>query len=146
MKAKMVLVFGTFDGLHKGHLNLLMQARKLGCYLVAVVARDITVKKVKGNLPKFSEQERLKELQKVEIVNEVRLGNRGNDPYKIIEEIKPDIICLGYDQIAFINNLEKEIEKFLPAGRQVKLKIEIVRLKPYMPKKYKSSILNKNNF
>ena len=135
MKVKKVLIFGTFDGLHKGHLHLFKQARKFGDYLVVVVARDITVKKVKGKLPKFNEQERLNAVYKCKLVNDAQLGNL-KSYYKKIKEIKPQVICLGYDQVAFIDNLEKEIERF-------KLKIEIVRLKPYNPKKYKSSIINK---
>jgi FAD synthetase len=135
MKRKKVLVFGTFDGLHKGHLNFFKQARKFGDYLVVVVGRDSTIKKVKGRLPKFSEQERLKRVRRNKLVNEAHLGNQ-RSYYKKIKETKPQIICLGYDQTSFTENLEKEIEKF-------KMKIEIVRLKPYQPKKYKSSLLNK---
>jgi FAD synthetase len=135
MKRKKVLIFGTFDGLHKGHLNLFSQAKKHGDYLVVVVARDLTVKKVKGHLPKILEDERLKAVYKCKLVNDAQFGNL-KSYYKKIKEIKPQVICLGYDQIAFIDNLEKEIEK-------IKLKIEIVRLKPYQPKKYKSSLLNK---
>ena len=143
MKRKKVLVFGTFDGLHKGHLHLFSQARKFGdtfagsgqVYLVVVVARDVTVKKVKGHLPKFTEQERLKTVYNCKLVDDAQLGNL-KSYYKKIKEIKPQIICLGYDQVAFVDNLEKEIER-------IKMKIEIVRLKPYQPKKYKSSLLNK---
>lgn len=42
---KKVLIFGSFDSLHKGHLNLFKQARKHGDKLIAVVARDETIKK-----------------------------------------------------------------------------------------------------
>lgn len=135
MKRKKVLVFGTFDGLHKGHLNLFLQAKKHGDYLIVVVARDATVKKVKGHAPKFSEQERVKKVFAQKIVDDAQLGNL-KSYYKKIKEIKPAVICLGYDQTAFVEDLEKEIEK-------MKLKIEIVRLKPYNPKKYKSSLLNR---
>lgn len=142
MKRIKVLVFGTFDGLHKGHLYLFMQALRQAQgkpgeakpYLVVVVARDSTVKKVKGHLPKFNEQERLKKVYKCKYVNDAQLGNFKNY-YKKIKEIKPQVICLGYDQTAFIDNLEEEIAK-------LKFKVEVVRLKAYNPKKYKSSLLN----
>ncbi len=137
MKRKKVLVFGTFDGLHKGHLYLFKQAKKHGDYLVVVVARDLTVKKVKGHLPKFEEQERVKTVYKCKLVDDAQLGNLKNY-YKKIKEIKPQVICLGYDQVAFVENLEKEIEKY-------KMKIEIIRLKSYLPKKYKSSLLNEKS-
>jgi FAD synthetase len=142
MKRKKVLVFGTFDGVHKGHLHFLKQAKKYGSYLVVVVARDATVKKIKGHLPKFSEQERLKRVYNQKIVDDAQLGNL-KSYYKKIREIKPAVICLGYDQNSFTENLEKEIEKILPVGERGNSKIEIIRLKPYQPQKYKSSLLNK---
>ena len=56
---KAVMVFGTFDILHPGHINFFKQAKKYG-NLIAVIARDRTVKQVKGRLPKYSEKQRLK--------------------------------------------------------------------------------------
>jgi len=130
---KKVLVFGTFDGLHPGHINFFEQAKKLGDYLVVVVGRDVTVNEVKGRFPKHSELLRLKAVQQCQLVNEAMLGNIGN-PYEIIKKIKPDIIALGYDQNSFTKNLPDYIKK-------ENLKIEIVRLKSYKPEIYKSSFL-----
>ena len=129
---KKVLVFGTFDGLHPGHINFFEQAKKLGDYLVVVVGRDVTVNKVKGRFPKRSELLRLRAVQQCQLVNEAMLGNIG-DPYEIIKKIKPDIIALGYDQNSFSAGLPEYIKK-------EDLKIEIVRLKPYKPETYKSSL------
>ncbi len=133
-----VLVFGAFDGLHEGHMDFFRQAKKYGDCLVVVVGRDSTVQRVKNRLPKFNEQERLKSIltNSHELVSEARLGNEGNNPYKIIEEIKPDIICLGYDQTHFTEKLEQRIKEF-------GLNIEIKRLKPYRPEQFHSSILNR---
>ena len=44
---KKVMVFGTFDGLHEGHLDFFRQAREYGDYLIVAVARDVNVKKIK---------------------------------------------------------------------------------------------------
>ena len=131
-----ILVFGTFDGLHEGHVNFFMQALEHGDYLSVVVGRDSTVFKTKKKFPKHKEIERLKAVQDCKLVNEARLGNEGNDPYKIIKEINPDIICLGYDQTHFVDRLEKKIE-------DMGLKIKIQRLKSYKPEQFKSSLLNK---
>lgn len=130
---KKVLVFGTFDGLHPGHLNFFEQAKKRGDYLIVVVARDATVEKVKNHKPVFSEKERLKMVEGCELVDEARLGY-GEDPYEVVREIKPDVICLGYDQESFTKDLPKEIKK---SG----LKTKIFRMKPYHPEKYHSTIL-----
>src|SRR3989344_4576984 len=111
---KKVLVFGTFDGLHEGHKDFFRQAREYGDHLVVVVGKDSTVEKTKNRLPRFNEQERLKVIQESGLVNEARLGNEAApgeklDPYKIVEEIKPDIICLGYDQTFFADKLAEEL-------------------------------------
>lgn len=150
---KKVLVFGTFDGLHDGHLDFFRQALRYAQsklapqgklqniekpYLIVVVGRDSTVQRTKNRLPKFNENERLKAVQECEFVNEARLGNEGNNPYKVIEEIKPDIICLGYDQTHFTEKLAEKIK-----GMGLSIKIE--RLNAFEPEKYHSSIINKNN-
>lgn len=131
---KKVLVAGVFDGLHTGHLSFFKQAKEYGDYLVVVVAKDKTVKRIKDCFPLKSEKERLKDIQKCEIVDEVRLGYFNNH-YKIIAEVKPDIICFGYDQEIFIQELPQALKK-------MGLKVKTYRMKSYKPEKYHSSILN----
>jgi FAD synthetase len=131
---KKVLIFGTFDGLHRGHLSFFNQARAYGDYLIVVLARDKTVQKIKNRSPGKDELERLKDLQECELVNEAKLGYEDN-PYRVIKEIEPDVICLGYDQKAFTEDLEKELKK-------IGLKTKIYRLRPYKPEKFHSSIIN----
>ena len=124
------MIFGTFDLLHKGHINKFQQAKKHG-KLIIVVARDETVKKVKGRFPKYSEKERLKHAGIY--ADKAVLGYK-TDKYRIIEKYKPDIIALGYDQVSFTKDLRKELKKR-------KLNPRIIRLKPYKAHKYKSSLL-----
>ena len=121
---KKVLVFGSFDVIHKGHLHFFGQARKHGDKLVAVIARDETIKQLKGKKPRYSEKARLRHVSKH--VDKVFLGNKTNK-YGIIKKIKPDVICLGYDQNSFTKDLKKHFKK------------KIRRLKPYKPHIYKSS-------
>ena len=122
-----VMAFGVFDFLHLGHLYYLSQAKKMGSFLVVVIARDINVKRIKGRFPKQNERERLLSVKKTGIADKVILGQLENR-YKVIEENKPDIIALGYDQKANLGKLKK-------------FKIKIVRLKSYKPHIYKSSNL-----
>ncbi len=126
-----VMIFGTFDGLHKGHIFFIERAMEYGDKLIIVVARDKTVKKLKGRKPKFSEKERVENIKKKKFGAKIVLGQLKNK-YKIIEHYDPDIICLGYDQKFFTENLKEELSK---RG----LKTEIVRLKAYKPEIYKSS-------
>ena len=124
---KKVMVFGTFDILHKGHKNFFKQAGKYGDYLIVVVARDKTVKEVKGKLPRHNEKIRKSNLVKVKLADKIILGNL-KDKYLKIREESPDVICLGYDQKNFTNGLSK-------------LKIKVVKLKSYKPTVYKSSLI-----
>ncbi|MBN2051942.1 FAD synthase [Candidatus Woesearchaeota archaeon] len=129
---KRVLVFGTFDIFHLGHEYFLKEAKKHGDELVVVVARDSTVQQVKGSLPHHNEDYRLNIIQKLDYVDKAILGHETADKYKIIDEIKPDTICLGYDQTHFVDGLEKKL-------RELELRTEIIRLEPYKPHLYKSS-------
>jgi len=128
-----VLVFGTFDILHPGHISFLKQAHEHGENLVVIVGRDETVKKIKGKYPRNSEDKRLKVVKELDFINKVRLGELG-DPYGVIREEKPNIICLGYDQRSFTKDLKNKIKEF-------ELNTNIVRLEAYKPEKYKSSLL-----
>ncbi len=123
-----VLCAGTFDHLHPGHIDFLRQAKALGDELIVIVARDETVLRLKGFYPTHNEELRRKNIENVKIADAVILGNKTPDILKIIEEIKPDIIALGYDQ----RIKESEIFERFP-------NIEIKRLKPFFADKFKSS-------
>lgn len=129
---KTVLVFGTFDLIHRGHTHFLRAARRYGI-LNVVVSRDYTVKNVKGHTTMNKEQTRLKQVKALRIARHVHLGNLG-DKYKIIETIQPDLICLGYDQEVFTHKLTDEL-------KARKLKTKVKRLKSFRPDIFKSTFL-----
>lgn len=135
-KKKLVMVFGTFDYIHAGHENMFLQAKELGEEIITIIARDRTVKSIKGEAPDHNEKERLKNLKETGWANHVILGNHG-EKTKVISKYRPDVIALGYDQFAFTYRLEK----FL---MEIKLDAKIVRLKPYRPDIYKSSIIRQS--
>jgi len=91
-----VMASGVFDILHLGHLHYLQEARKLGSELVVVVATDATVRKRKHE-PITPQEMRLEMVSALKIVDRAVLGNEG-DMFAVVEELKPDIIALGYDQ------------------------------------------------
>lgn len=130
---KKVMVFGTFDILHPGHMSFFWQAKKKGDYLIVVVARDKNVRNFKGKNPYYNEMVRLTRLRKLKIVDKARLGNL-YDKFQVILEERPDIICLGYDQKISVRKLQKEL-------KAMKIKAKVYRLKPYKPKIFKSSKL-----
>lgn len=123
-----VMCFGTFDILHPGHLSYFRQARKYGDELIVVIARDKNVRKKRLI---FNEKERRQIVHGLKIVDRTVLGNI-KDSFKIIEQIKPGIICLGYDHQIKEKTLRKELKK-----RNLSPQIE--RAKAYHPEKFKSS-------
>lgn len=138
MRKVRVLAFGTFDIFHPGHEYFLRQAKKQGDELVVVVARDSTVRQIKGKLPVNNENNRLKLIQKLDYVDKAMLGSNDGDKYRIIGRIKPDIISLGHDQEAFVDNLREELGKR-------NLKTTIMRIDAFKPEIYKSSKYKKQN-
>ncbi len=132
---KKVMVFGTFDGLHSGHRNFFAQAAKFG-NVVAVIARDSNVKKLKRKLPLKNERSRLAKVACDKNVWKALLGDR-EDFLKPVEKIQPDILALGFDQKTFgIKTLQRELKKR-------NLAPQIFRLKSFQPKIFKSSLLRK---
>ncbi len=129
---KTVICFGTFDLLHLGHLSYFEQAKKYGDYLIVVVARDSTKEKQKKKII-FTEDERLKLLQSLRLVDEAVLGY-GKDHFKIIVEKNPNVICLGYDHLISEEILQRELAKR-------NLHPHIIRAKPFKSKSQKSGIL-----
>lgn len=127
------MAFGTFDIFHKGHESYLKQAKKLGNYLIVVVARDKTVLKVKKYGSLNNEEKRLKFLSETGLADEVILGSL-TDKYTAIKKYAPAIIALGYDQKTDRVALKNKLKEF-------KIKSKIVRLKAYKPEIYKSSKL-----
>ena len=99
-----ILIAGTFDILHPGHLNLLGQAKELGDFLIVVMARDENVLKTKGQKPFLNEDQRLDNLEKLGLVDKIVLGDL-IDPYKVVKEEQPAVVALGYDQQTFVNGL-----------------------------------------
>ncbi|MDH5807204.1 MAG: adenylyltransferase/cytidyltransferase family protein [Candidatus Methanomethylicaceae archaeon] len=120
---KRVLASGCFDLIHYGHLRYLEEAKKLGgegAELIVVVARDSTIIKRKGHPPIMNEEHRRALVEALKPVDKAILGKEDFDIFSIIEEVKPDIIALGYDQ--------KEIEEIL---LNKKIGIKIIRLEKY---------------
>jgi len=114
-----VMATGTFDLLHLGHIFYLKEAKKLGDILSVVVATDATVRRLKHE-PVNPEEIRLNLIKELKIVDEAYLGHE-EDIYAIVEEIKPDVIALGFDQIHDENKIKSELKKR-------KINVEVIRL------------------
>lgn len=142
---KHVLVFGTFDILHPGHLYFLREAKKHGDHLTVVVTPASVVKKLKGKAPMFGEMHRVTAVKLMSFVHRVMLGDRTLDNFAVLKKYKPDVICFGYDQ----KNLAQHVKAYYKKLSKKKLLPDqrggptFIHVKPYNPKQYKSGRLKK---
>ncbi len=94
---KVVFTNGCFDLLHRGHLYLLREARKLGDILIVALNSDSSVKKIKGSSrPILSQTDRTELIAALEMVDYVTTFDEP-DPYDIIKELKPNVLVKGGD-------------------------------------------------
>ncbi len=131
-----VMVFGTFDMLHEGHLSLFRQARALveDPYLIVSIARDRVAERIKGTAPRRSEAERRTLVAACALVDETVIGDEAGYVDHILAA-RPDVIALGYDQRGeYVERLAEDLEA---AG----LSPKIVRLEAHEPDIYKTSKL-----
>lgn len=105
-----MLAFGTFDALHSEHRYFLGRAKSLGHRLVVSLARDEFVRSFKGKIPKYNEDERLARLRASGLVDRVCLSDPVPGSFDILSRVKPDLICLGYDQDSLEENLRNWLE------------------------------------
>ena len=127
-----VLVAGTFDFLHPGHIEFFRQAKRHGNKLVVIVSRDSNAKMIKGKKPYFSQKERLALVGALGVVDKAVLGG-SQDFFAAVRRERPDAIVLGYDQWP---KEEKIRAALLRAGLA---KTRVFRAKANYPEKYKSS-------
>ncbi len=106
-----MLIAGTFDLIHPGHIFLVNEAAKLGDVYV-IVATDKNAEKFRSGIPPvIPEDQRLEVVKGLKNVKEARLGRKDNDTLKTVEEINPDIILLGPDQKYDIDDLKKGLKE-----------------------------------
>ena len=113
-----VVATGVFDIIHSGHAHFLNAAKEHGDELVVSVANDDTVRRMKGE-PILSDERRAEMISYLKPVDHVVIGRTGNMLDIIVEEIRPNVIALGYDQRLF-STAELE-SKLLERGLDVKV-------------------------
>lgn len=95
---KKIFVNGTFDVLHRGHLELLNYAKSLGDILYVAIDTDERVREKKGSSrPVNSLEERAYMLQNLKAVDIVLSFASDCQLEGIVKIIKPDIMLVGSD-------------------------------------------------
>ena len=134
-EGRIVLATGVFDLLHLGHLRFLEESRRKGgpgSKLVVVVARDKTVRRRKGRGPVYPEDQRRALVGALRVVDSAILGHEEFDLLGILKEVKPDIVCVGYDQRE-IGGAVSDLVK------QQSLPIQVIRIRRFGPVGFNSS-------
>jgi len=93
-----IVVNGTFDILHRGHIEMLEYAKSLGDHLLVCIDTDSRVKELKGaDRPINNQTDRAFMLQSLKCVDEVWFFNSEEELEFILENYHPDIMVKGSD-------------------------------------------------
>lgn len=130
---KKIVVNGTFDILHPGHLALLNKARSMGDHLLVCIDTDRRVSELKGSArPVNNNFERRNLLMNIKAVDEVRFFDQDFELEMILKEYEPDVMVKGSDY------RDKDI-----VGSQYCKHIEYVDLNEYSTTKKIQDIVNR---
>lgn len=117
-----IIVNGSFDIIHLGHIRLLQYAKSFpGAYVYVLIDSDRRIKELKGkDRPINTEYERVSLLAALKSVDRVDVFDTDDELINLIREYKPDIMVKGSDykgkpiigaefckEIKFYDRLEK---------------------------------------
>jgi D-beta-D-heptose 7-phosphate kinase/D-beta-D-heptose 1-phosphate adenosyltransferase len=92
------MVNGTFDILHRGHIEMLNYAKRQGNYLLVAIDTDRRVSELKGlSRPINNQEDRKFHLENLMAVNEVQFFDSKEQLIDIMKSYKPDIYVKGSD-------------------------------------------------
>ena len=95
---KRIVVNGTFDILHRGHIELLNHAKGLGDYLLVCIDSDALVSYKKGqDRPVNNQWERMLLFRNLKAVDDVKIFNSDKELEEQLSEYKPHIMVKGSD-------------------------------------------------
>jgi rfaE bifunctional protein nucleotidyltransferase chain/domain len=96
-RKRVVFTNGTFDILHRGHVEYLTRARALGDVLVVGLNTDASIRRIKGaGRPINPERDRAIVLAALAVVDYVCLFG-ANTPARLIGALVPDVLVKGAD-------------------------------------------------
>jgi glycerol-3-phosphate cytidylyltransferase len=92
-----IITFGTFDIFHVGHLHILERARELGNHLTVGVSSDQLNFNKKGRYPVYSEQDRLRIILALNVVDRVFIEESLEQKRQYLEQYQANILVMGDD-------------------------------------------------
>jgi D-beta-D-heptose 7-phosphate kinase/D-beta-D-heptose 1-phosphate adenosyltransferase len=95
---KRIVVNGSFDIIHRGHIELLNFAKSLGDYLLVCIDTDRRISELKGSTRPINRlEDRLFMLSNFRAVDEVRYFDSADELEHILKIYQPDIMVKGTD-------------------------------------------------
>jgi D-beta-D-heptose 7-phosphate kinase/D-beta-D-heptose 1-phosphate adenosyltransferase len=93
-----VMVNGTFDIIHRGHLMMLQHAKSLGDHLLVAIDTDRRVAELKGpTRPINNQDDRRYMLESLKCVDTVYFFDSKEELIEIMKEYQPDVYVKGSD-------------------------------------------------
>lgn len=129
---RLVMAFGSFDGLHQGHHFFISEIKKLGNGIIVVIATDKNVEIIKKRPPRFELERRMDAFKAKYPGIKALLGDNELGEWSAIKKFKPDIVAVGYDQHGLKDALENS---------DIQPKPLIVQIIAHRPEIFKSSLL-----
>jgi len=97
VRGQVVFTNGVFDLLHRGHVDVINEARREGGALIVGINSDASVRRLKGDeRPVCSAPERAYVLAALEAVDAVVVFEQ-DTPLELVQLLQPDVIVKGGD-------------------------------------------------
>lgn len=93
---RLIYTAGVWDMLHRGHINLLWESKRLGDVLVVGVVSDAGCAAYKGHSPIQNAQLRARNIEALDFVDVVEM-QATTDPTPNLERFRPDVMTHGDD-------------------------------------------------
>ncbi len=106
---KKILTYGTFDLLHRGHINLLKRAKAMGDFLIVGLSTD-DFNRMKNKRAFYSYEERKLVLEAIRYVDLVIPENIWEQKKHDIAEHEVDVFVMGDDWQGKFDELKNQCE------------------------------------
>lgn len=111
---KKIITYGTFDLLHRGHINILKRAKAQGDYLIVAISSD-EFNAGKGKKAYHSYEHRKEILEAIKYVDEVIPENDWEQKISDVQKYEIDLFVMGDDWEGKFDFLKEYCEvKYLP--------------------------------